>query len=215
MTADRPPSGAGEDPRRSRAELTPEQAHVAQVLDDAARSERALIDQAAELEDAPGTDRVGPTLRQLAAAGDAADEPAPRAASPGNPAGRLWLVALAAGLLALVFFVFDGGDRRGPGPSGVRLGSGSIEIVRPLEGAASWDTIEWVDASGAARRFELRVLDPMLAGPDATLVHERGLTETRWTAPDSTAWPREIRIEIDAYDASDGWLDSVSVSYSR
>lgn len=111
----------------------------------------------------------------------------------------LWpAVAGAAAVLALVWVLSRDTTAPGSGPDdGVLLGE-SLELVAPILPHSDFGTFSWrADLpAGTTYRIEIRAVDAA-----RTLLHEeRGLEGTTWqpTSEQLTAWPNEIRWEVEA-----------------
>lgn len=182
--------------RRPDAELDPELARVAGLLDRAAALEAEERREAEALADAPGSRRVEAAL--ASAWGEA---PRPRRRWRG-----LALLAVAASLVVL-FLVSR--EERPSGPRGEYLGDGEVEIVRPAATTGGWDRIEWTGPPDATWRVLVRDAETGadLHGP-IEIVRANALA----LDPETTAgWPHKIRIELERRDVDGTWIAEQSV----
>ena len=182
-------NGAPSDPRPD-ADLEPELARVAGLLDRAAALEAQEMREAQALADAPGSRRVDAAL----------------ATAWGPPPRRRWrglpVLALAAAVLAVSYLALrEPGE---PGPRGEYLGDGQVAVVRPAPIADGWDRIEWSGPADATYRVLVR------DAKNGARVHGPVEVERAnvLTLPDEAneRWPSRIVIELERRDLDGTWI---------
>ena len=189
-------------------ELPPGLQAVARLLDRVAEDENRTLDQAAELGDVPGLDRVEALREQ------APPQPEKAAKSLGQKRGLVWVLAAAAVAAALLLFV-----RRAPTPGAERVGqedvlltAGGVELA-PLspDGGRElrWDAAGFAGANGSTgMHYDVRLIGLLEDGSEELLHRER--TEVpRLTLPSAETWPDTVLLEIDVTDGGGRLVDEV------
>ena len=182
---------------------------LAKLLDEVADDERAVMDDAARLDDAPGLDQVDAILTA------AMDEPSRR----GLPR---WPLAAAAMLVAATaFLMLRGDDPAGPGPGpGIELGRG-VMLLAPTPDDDRIEALEWSSEHGDDVTFDILVTAAIDDGSHRELLSRKRVAGRRLPIPaeEGTAWPNgvPITVRITARDAtgSPRGSDSVTFSLSR
>ena len=182
------------DPEQHWPEGEPER-ELADWLEQAGAEQRSVLSAAAELDDVPG-------LGQVEAALGAA-----RAEARAVRRRRVVLsVASLAAAVLLVLLLGRWAPEPDPGPTGVHLSSGALEIVAPREDQREWDAIEWNGPDGAS--FSVLVLN---ADGSQVLLEREGLRTTRLELEETQpgAWGGEVVILVQAHDETGRVIDSV------
>ncbi len=166
----------------------------------AAEEERATLDAARSLQDAPGIELVAGVVRR------SFEEQRRRARR------RVLLLSAAALVLALGltarFLLFNR-----PGQSST-LGDEPVVLLAPVGASAAFSTFTW-ESTSAAAWFEVVVEDGSAAGVSVT--RSGRLSSHTWSSDpqEVSSWPDRIRWEVRAFDASGALLGAASASAWR
>jgi hypothetical protein len=168
---------------------------AAEHVERAGERTREALAESRAIEDAPGLERVTPTLARLA------DEPR----GPRPPRLRLLtlLALVAAGLLLVIgplaaYRLWTRAEA--PAPP-LMLGDDDLRLIEPVGEVRDFKRFAW-EYSGEASGFDLRIYDDA-ADPAAAPVLTVRWNETSWVpTPDVRATlPERIRWEVQAIDA--------------
>lgn len=177
-------------------EPDPELDDVARLLDEAAAQEASEMQAALELKEAPGLQKVEPTLT------------AAWSASARASRKRNWfrfMIAVGAAAAIIAYFLMRGvGEPQSGGPSGQFLGDDEFKVVYPPEHASRWDRVEWTGPKEGT--YRLRILDTrtraVIYGPIDNI---KG-TQRLLTPEDTTQWPSKITIEVEKRLKDGTWI---------
>ena len=171
-----------------------------------AKEVRDVIDEAAQLGEAPGAGLVGSFFEEKLAGG----------AGAGSPwAGRLRAVAALSAAAAALLFVLWWRDGTGGADNvgeGTRLGGeDAVELLAPKGPVEAFESFRWSRPARIDGWYELVVRDEQ--GNEVERVTD--LSGTSWTPPRGHApWPSRIEWELSAHD-TDGRTGSWSASAWR
>lgn len=186
-----------------------------QQLDAMHDRERDDLIAAAQLDEAPGLDKVAPALAEIWA--QEAAGPAP-AQLPARQESHGWRTALsmAAAVLVAVMLWQTLPTTTTTADDPIMLGTEGFALALPAEPQDAYRELHWIHPNPAGLRFEVRVLAADLPGSPALLAQSPKLDELTWTnMPDSASWPDTITVEVTALDATGRIVDVISQTVRR
>jgi len=164
---------------------------AAELLERAAREERATRRDAERIAHAPGESALGrPPARR-----------GPRRARIAV------LVALTAAGVALGLWLVRARASDGREPP-LWLGEGTVRILRPRGAVGSYAPIEWQGRLSPRGEYRITILDATGVTPAGAALLEHRTTDTRWTpsAEELERLPARVRVEVAIFD--DGYLQN-------
>ena len=170
---------------------------LTRLLEEVGQMEKSILDEALQLGNAPGVDKVADVLEDEWSSGGAGTVGS-------SPQGFRWAGALAIAASLVAMFALwritqPSETPDGPGPSNTTLGSEDFTAVHPpsskANGVESWDYIEWT-AYPDARIYEVLIFP---ADSDDEL-YSADTTETRvdLSEVDTSGWGSELWISVRA-----------------